>query len=264
MNTVLKYPGAKNGISKWICSHIPEHKVYLEAYFGGGAIFFNKEPADLETINDLDSNVVNYFRVLREKSDELIRLLELTPFSRDEYEAAYYESLDDTDVEKARKFCIKCFMGFGCGNLYRNGFRSSQQSTSPKTALAWNKLPETLIQANNRLRQAQIENLPAVELIKRYNTKDVFVYLDPPYLPGTRKPHLYKHEMSIEDHIELLEVVLSHPGKVLISGYNNDLYNQYLKGWYKASKRTTAENGLYRVETIWMNYSMYQITLDLR
>ena len=132
MRTVLKYPGAKNRIAKWICEYIPPHGVYLEPFFGSGAVFFNKEPAKIETINDLDDDVVNYFEVIRDKSDELIAALEMTPYAREEYNRAFVKSEKDSDVERARKFVIKCWMGFGCSNLYKNGFRSSQQSTSPR------------------------------------------------------------------------------------------------------------------------------------
>ncbi len=252
----MKYPGAKNRIAPWIIDHIPEHSVYVEPYFGSGAVFFNKKPCKIETINDLNSDVVNYFKVLRDKADELIRLLELTPYGRDEYNNAYSIADNDTDIEKARKFVVKCFMGFGCSNLYKNGFRSSQQSNSPHTTKAWCELPETLRKATARLKNAQIENLSAIEIINRYNTKDVFIYADPPYLLDTRKGYLYKHEMTDEQHIELLELLINHPGKVMISGYENDLYNATLKGWEKAYKSTTAEQGLQRQEVIWMNYEV--------
>ena len=174
MKTVLKYPGAKNRLAPWIASHIPPHDVYLEPYFGSGAVFFNKTPARIETVNDLDGNVVNYFRVLRERPDELIRLISLTPFGRDEYNSAYTGE-GDSDIERARKFAVRCWMGFGCGNLYRNGFRSSQRHTSPSTTRMWGRLPETIREASSRLLDAQIENLPAAELIKRYDTDDVFI-----------------------------------------------------------------------------------------
>ena len=103
MKCVLKYPGAKNRIADWICEYIPPHEVYLEPYFGSGAVFFNKTPARIETVNDLDGNVVNYFRVIRERPQELMTQLEMTPYSRDEYYGSR-ENLDkDTDIEKARK-----------------------------------------------------------------------------------------------------------------------------------------------------------------
>ena len=113
------------------------------------------------------------------------------------------------------------------------------------------------------MKNAQIENLPAVELIKRYDTPDVFMYVDPPYLHGTRKNYLYRHEMEDSEHIELLGVLAKHPGKVLLSGYDNDLYNDMLPGWNKVEKKTQAEAGIPRIETLWMNYEIGQTELLL-
>ena len=263
MKCILKYPGAKNRIADWICEYIPDHEVYLEPFFGSGAVFFAKTPARIETLNDLDGNVVNYFRVIREKADELVELLEMTPYARDEYYAACEVNPGDSGVEKARKFAVRCWQGFGASNLYRNGFRSSQRSISPHTTKEWRNLPERLIEASERLKNAQIENLPATEIIRRYDTKDVFIYADPPYLHGTRKNYLYKHEMEDQDHIELLKVLAEHPGKVLLSGYDNELYNDMLPGWRKAQKKTQAEAGIPRVETLWMNYEIGQMEFKL-
>lgn len=167
----LKYPGAKNRIAGWICGNIPAHDVYLEPFFGSGAVFFNKQPAKIETINDLDDNVVNYFKVIREKSDELISALRMTPYSREEYNRSFDDMENDSDVEMARKFAIKCWMGFGCSNLYRNGFRSSQQSKSPNTTKEWNEFPDRLLFVAERLKEAQIEknevgSLPQVLLME--------------------------------------------------------------------------------------------------
>ena len=252
MKTVLKYPGAKNRIADWICSYIPKHDVYVEPYAGSLAVLFNKKRCHIETVNDLDGEIVNFFRVLRDSPDALCRLINITPYSRDEYKSAY-EPADDS-VERARRLCIRCWMGFGCGNLYMNGFKSGQQSNSPNPAKAWDKLPETLYLAAKRLKGVQIENLPALELISRYDTADVFMYIDPPYLHGTRKNYLYKHEMEDSEHEDLLKILVKHPGKIILSGYDNDLYNDYLSGWYKAYKRTNAECGLARTEVLWMNY----------
>lgn len=252
MNAVLKYPGAKNRLASWISSYIPDHKVYLEPYAGSLAVFFNKEPSSIETINDLDQDVVNYFQVLRDHPKELINILTLTPYSRQEYVSAYENS--EEPIEQARRFCIRCWQGFGCGNNYRNGFRSGQQSTSPNPAKAWAELPYTLQLATERLKHAQIEHMDAIALIKRYNTKDVFIYADPPYLPTTRKGYLYKHEMDIENHKVMLKVLKAHPGKVLLSGYENDLYREELHDWRKVSTNTVAEAGNKRTEVLWMNY----------
>jgi DNA adenine methylase len=252
VRSVLKYPGAKNRIADWICGYIPKHDVYLEPFAGSLAVLFNKEPCHIETVGDLHDEVVNYFRVMRDRRDELQRLIELTPYSRKEYELAYEET--DDDVERARRFCVRCWMGFGCSNLYRNGFKSGQQSSSPNPARAWSKLPEVMAEASKRLKNVQIECIPALELIRRYDTKDVFMYVDPTYLHGTRKNYLYKYEMGNDEHEELLKTLIRHPGRILLSGYENDMYNDYLFGWNKAYKNTRAEKGLARTEVLWMNY----------
>ena len=122
---------------------------------------------------------------------------------------------------------------------------------------------ERLIEASVRLKNAQIENLPAVELIKRYDTSDVFMYVDPPYLHGIRKNYLYRCEMMNTEHEELLNILIKHPGKILLSGYENDMYNAMLPGWNKVQKKTQAEAGLLRTETLWMNYDIGQVELQL-
>lgn len=256
MKPVLKYPGAKNRLADWILSYIPNHDVYLEPYAGSLAVLLNKPRCHIETVNDINNDVVNFFKVLRECPQELAEAINMTPYARHEYYAAY-EKEGCTDLERARRYCVQCWQGIGCSNNYRNGFKSGQQSISPNPAMSWCGLPDRLITAAERLKGVQIECLPATELIKRYDTADVFIYADPPYLPGTRKGYLYKYEMTINDHIELLKHLLNHPGKVLISGYENDLYNEMLIGWHKEYKATVAEAGNKRVEVLWMNYDPY-------
>ena len=261
MKSVLKYPGAKNRLAPWICEYIPKHSVYLEPYAGSLAVLFNKERCHIETVNDLDDEITTFFRVLRDRSDELKRLIALTPFSRREYEKAY--ELTDDEIERARRFAVKCWMGFGCGNLYKNGFKSGQQTKSPNPAGAWDGLPETIVLAAGRLKGVQIENFPAVELMNRYDTADVFMYIDPPYLHGTRKNYLYKYEMKDVEHEELLQIITKHPGRVLLSGYDNEMYNDMLPEWKKVQKSTRAEGGRKRIETLWMNYEIGQEKLRL-
>ena len=259
MKAILKYPGAKNRIADWICSYMPQHDVYLEPFAGSLAVFFNKERCHIETVNDVDDEIVNFFMVLRDYPELLKRIIIMTPYSRSEYEQAFRKT--DNEIERARRFCVRCWMGFGCGNLYRNGFKSGQQKKSPNPARAWTLLPEVMTQAAERLKGVQIENLPALELLKRYDTPDVFIYADPPYLHGTRKNYLYKHEMEDAGHVELLEALLNHHGKVMLSCYDNDLYNNMLAGWRKESIKTQAEGGLKRTETLWMNYRDSQMSI---
>lgn len=116
----------------------------------------------------------------------------------------------------------------------------------------WNELPDRLLNIINRLKGVQIENRPAIELIKRFNSEKVLIYADPPYLINTRKKNIYKYEMTDQEHEELLETLLQHKGPVIISGYDNDMYNKYLKGWEKFQKNNLAEYGLKRIETIWV------------
>lgn len=252
MKNVLKYPGSKTRIAKWICAYIPPHEVYLEPFFGGGGVFFNKIPARIETINDISAEVYNYFKVLRDNPSELIKLLELTPYSRDEYNNSFIETADN--VEKARRFAVRCCQGFGCSNRYKNGFRSGIGENSPRTTTFWNDFPKTLELASKRLLEAQIENQDALRLIERYNKEEVFIYCDPPYPLDVRKNYLYEYEMTEEEHIKLLDSLKEHKGKVMISSYENDLYNEMLKEWKKAIKHTTSENSVKRTEVIYMNY----------
>lgn len=255
MKTVLKYPGAKNRIADWIITYMPKHDVYLELFSGSAAVLLNKTRCHIETLNDIDDDVVNFFRVMRDYPEELRRAVELTPFARSEYINAFEKTTDATDtIEKARRYCVKCWQGFGNSQLYQNGFKNGQQSISPNPASSWAELPVVMEEAANRLKGVQIENLPALEILKRYDTADVFIYADPPYLPGTRKSHLYKHEMTHADHEKLLEKLKNHLGQVMISGYDNDLYNTMLSGWRKEYKNTTAECGINRKEVLWMNY----------
>lgn len=252
MNTLLKYPGSKWRIADWIISHFPEHKVYCEPFFGSGAVFFNKNPVYIETINDLDGNVVNLFRVCREHPEELARLIEMTPFARDEFRDCYEKSEDP--IEQARRTIVRYHQSFGTSNSSRSSWRNVQTYGGPRCATMWNYLPQSIMACVERLKEVQIENIDAVELIHRYNDKDTLIYCDPPYLKGLRKKNIYACEMSDEKHVELLNAVKASRSKIIISGYDSELYNRELEGWSKETIRTTAQMGLHRTENIWANF----------
>ncbi len=252
MNTLLKYPGSKWRIAKWIIAHFPEHKVYCEPFFGSGAVFFNKKHVYTETINDIDGNVVNLFRVCREHPDELARLIELTPFSRDEFKACYEKS--DNPIEQARRTIVRYHQSFGASNSSKNSWKNVQTFGGPRCATMWNYLPKTIAECAEVLKEAQIENIDAIELIRRYNDKNTLVYCDPPYLQSLRRKNMYACEMDDDKHIELLAELKKSTSKIVISGYDNELYNQELKGWSTDTKVTTAQFGLHRVEKIWANF----------
>lgn len=252
MNTILKYPGSKWRIADWIISHFPKHKVYCEPFFGSGAVFFNKNPVYIETINDLDSNVVNLFRVCREHPEELAQLIEMTPFARDEFRDCYEKSNDP--IEQARRTIVRYHQSFGTSNSSRNSWRNVQTYGGPRCATMWNYLPQSIMECVERLKEAQIENIDAVELIRRYNDKDTLIYCDPPYLKSLRKKDIYACEMRDEKHVELLKAVKASRSKIIISGYDSELYNRELEGWSTDTVGTTAQMGLHRTEKIWANF----------
>ncbi|MFV0399179.1 MAG: DNA adenine methylase [Oscillospiraceae bacterium] len=256
MKPILKYPGAKWRLSEWITRNMPPHESYLEPFFGSGAVLFNKPKSRIETVSDLDGDIVHFFKVCRERADELAFALSLTPWSREEYMAADNRS-DLDDLERARRFCVRCWMSIG-GKRLKSGWRCTtgkQKDGGPDNAKLWGRLPEIVHQVAGRLIGVQIENRPAVDVIQTYQGEEVLVYADPPYLKETRTAHgdMYLHEMTDEEHVGLLRCLREHPGPAMISGYDCELYNDMLAGWHKVTTDTQAERGARRTEVLWMN-----------
>lgn len=252
MNMVLKYPGAKWRIAHWIIGFMPKHTTYLEPYFGSGAVFFNKRPSLLETINDIDGLVVNLFRVVRSRPDELIAAVEMTPWSREEYRESYTPTGDQ--LEDARRFLVRTWQAFGSKTSDSTGWRNEIRGlTGMNITTRWNGLPEKILAAAERLKLAQIEHQPALELIRRYKYPEVLIYADPPYLLSTRSNRIYANEMTEADHIELLDELDMHPGPVLLSGYPSAMYDERLRHWSRKSTLARTELGRQREEVLWIN-----------
>lgn len=261
MNAIIRYPGSKWSLAEWIILHFPEgyeKMVYLEPFVGSGAVFFNKLPGAVETINDLDSDIVNLFYVLREYPEELRRMLELTPFSREEYDKSF-EPCEDS-IEKARRYIVKTTQAIGAKLDGKCGWRNHKQTKIGGSACKWNGITRTLDTAAARLKGdtthlVQIEHMDALQLIERYNNPDVLMYLDPPYVRSSRRSgRLYKHEMNDAQQIQLLDLITVSKAKIVISGYDSQLYNDRLKGWNKyhhISRTTSTEKA---DEYIWLNY----------
>lgn len=254
MNAILKYPGGKWRIADWIISYFPEHKVYCEPFFGSGAVFFNKQPCYIETINDMNGDIVNLFRVCRDYPEELAKAINLTPFARDEFISCNTPS--DNPIEQARRTLVRYHQSFGTSNSSKNSWRNVQTYGGPRCATMWNCLPDTIMNCCERLKDAQIENTDALTLIERYNNENTLIYLDPPYLQNLRKKNMYKCEMSDEQHIEMLRLIKKSKSKIILSGYDNELYNSELFNWVTAEKETIAQMGLHRIEKLWMNFEL--------
>lgn len=271
MRAVIRYPGSKWRIADWIISHFPEgyeKMVYLEPFAGSGAVFYNKRPGAVETINDLDGDIVNLFRVLRDNPKELKRLLTLTPYSREEYDRSF-EPCEDP-LERARRYMVRTTQAIGAKMDGKCGWRNHKQMKIGGTACKWAGITDTIDAATKRLRGdtthlVQIESIDALRLIERYNNSDVLMYLDPPYvLDSRRSGKLYRHEMSDDDHRRLLELICRSKARIILSGYRCDMYDNALCEWHKDTIESQTTSTEKATETLWQNFEppMEQLTFN--
>ncbi len=218
-----------------------------------------KPRAYAEIYNDLDGEVVNVFRVLRHpgQAAELERLLRLTPFAREERDAAYNPSLDP--VEQARRTIVKCFMTHGSDAIRRrSGFRSQEYvpGTGHLPSHDWQTYPNQIRVFLDRMQGVVIENREAVDVIRLYDSRNTLHYLDPPYPLSTRTDpgSDYRHEMTDDDHRELAEVLHSVKGMVVISGYPCELYDEELyPDWHRVERPHLADGARPRTEVLWLS-----------
>ena len=257
MRAIIKYPGAKWSMADWIISKFPEHHSYLEPFFGSGAVLFKKERSHIETINDLDGDVINLFEWIQRDPEQLARSIYSTPYARDVYEKAFAERYTETDsLKRALNFYIRMMMGHGFRTTGEKvGWKNDVQGREKAYAARdWCTLPDRLMQAFERLRMVQIENRPASEVIQRFNYPNVLIYADPPYLLSTRHGKQYRCEMTDDDHVELLYLLKEHKGPVVISGYPSNLYDDLLSDWNKETRMARNQRMKSRMEVLWMNF----------
>jgi DNA adenine methylase len=256
----LRYFGGKWRIAPWIISHFPPHKIYTESFGGAAGVLLRKPRVYAEVYNDLDGEVCNLFRVLRNPVQglELQRQLKLTPFAREEFELSYLA--DGDPIEQARRTIIRAFQGFGSDGVtgeHRTGFRvnANQSRTSP--APDWVSYADSLHLFVERLRTVAIEQKPAVDVMVQHDTPRTLHYVDPPYVWSTRKisrGHGYRHEMSDDDHRSLAEVLRSLQGMVILSGYASDLYDiELFSDWKRVEREALADGAEKRTEVLWLN-----------
>lgn len=255
---ILRWPGAKWRIAKWIINHFPSHGVYLEPFFGSGAVFFTKPPSSTETVNDIDDNIINLFKVCRDYPMEIARKIELTPYSKSEYEFCRknYSDKKCDEIERARRYLVAIWQGFG-GKTYQETSWAHDRTNSVFRPKYWAELPDRILKIISRLKMAQIENRDALEVIDLYNRKNCLIYADPPYLKSTRRNLHYECEFaSTKEHNEFLDVILRHKGAAIVSSYSNKIYDERLileNGWDKQSIRVQTNAGRSSIECLYLN-----------
>ena len=266
---------------KEITAMFPEHHTYVEVFGGGGSILFHKRPSAVEVYNDLDSDLVNLFRVLRDNAEELQAKLELTPYSREEFYFCRDHFEEGDNVERARRYFTKIRQSFSGNSMDWSSSmtqsRGGMASTNSKVIGAINRMPEICA----RLRAVQIENVDFKRIISRYDTPNTLFYIDPPYLPETRakgSANVYRHEMSQDDHLDLLNMLAGIRGKFVLSGYESNFYTLIAReqGWSvkmfdkdcsaSCASRTNGakDSGKYRrTEYLWYNFGDRDVVVDV-
>ena len=265
---VLRWHGGKWRLAPWVISHFPAHRTYVEPFGGAASVLIRKSRAYAEVYNDLDDEVVDLFRVLRDpaQASTLQDLLRLTPFARAEFKAAY-EMTDDV-IERCRRLVIRSFMGFG-SNAHASqakghrstGFRASSSRSGTTPALDWANYPAALDALVQRLQGVVVENRPAIEVMAQHDREETLHYVDPPYMHETRAQgnkydlgwRMYRHELTNDDHAELLDFLRNVAGMVVLSGYDAPLYNDMLADWCRVEKQTFADGARERTEVLWLN-----------
>lgn len=260
---IMRYHGAKWRLASWVISFFPKHKYYVEAFGGSAGVLMQKQRVHGEVYNDLDQDIFNLFKVLRdrEKSAELQRLCSLTPFSRDEFNLAYEQT--DCPIEQARRTLFRAYAGFGSASATKgkSGFRTDIFRNYKNPTHLWTELPNKIQAFVERLQNVQIENKSAIELLEKHDSEDTLFYLDPPYVLDTRTSganSYYRHEMTDEQHQQLLDKIIKLKGYVIISGYHSELYDNFLcvHGWqrHETSSRISSNRGTAnRTECLWIN-----------
>ena len=261
--------GGKYSHLDWLLPLLPKTTHYCEPFGGSAAVLINREPSPVETYNDLDGEVANFFRILREQKDQLIEAIGLTPFSREEFEQAI--SINEVErmsnLERARLFYVRARqVRTGLAQTASSG-RWAHCLLTSRAGMAgavsrWLGSVEDLPEIAQRLLRVQIEHDNALDVIKRYDSEETLFYCDPPYTHDTRKDvNAYKYEMTDKQHRDLAEVLHSVKGKVALSGYHGNLMNELYHDWecIEAPVKMAHSMKKPRVEVLWTNYPIQEV-----
>lgn len=253
---ILRYFGGKYRIAKWIIEHLGEHRIYVEPFGGAASVLMKKAPCYAEIYNDLDDSVYSLFKVLANQNSakELQNLIKATPYSRREFEIAHI--YHPCPIEKARRLIIRSFMGFGAASATnlekKTGFRCSSKRQGSAHAHDWQTYWPEIIKFHERLKTVVIENEDAQKIILQNDSPETVFYVDPPYSTQTRPGGRYKHEMDDFDHVELLSLLKTVQGRVVLSGYETEFYSTHLSHWHKVTKEARANKAGLRTEVLWI------------
>lgn len=267
----LPYYGSKWRLFPWIESFFPPHATYCEPFGGSAAILLRKEPVVLEVYNDVDAQVVNFFRVLREETQRarLIELLQLTPYSKVEFVTAHCTSADPAldAVERARRLFVRGWQGYGPGSASTDravGWARGRAAPLSDQVRSWLGAIPNLDRVAERLRTVQIEHDSAWAIFERYDSPDTLFYVDPPYVASTLSANKeYRSPFTDGDHRRLAEVLEQVQGMVVLSGFDCPLYNELFGAWERREKRAltvgrTAEGRAFRTEVLWLNRNLVE------
>lgn len=256
----VPYFGGKTTLGPKIASLLPQHQHYVEPYCGSLAVLLAKQPAPFETVNDLDGHLMTFWRIVRDRPDDLARAVALTPHSRIEHQASYeLDGLDD-DLEVSRRLFVQLTQG-RAGTRRRTGWRHYVKprggSSMPDYLVGY---IERILPAAERLAAVSLESKPALDLIRKYGAEPgVLLYCDPPYLGSTRSKSWdgYVHEMRAEtDHRDLADALHSARAAVVLSGYASPLYDALYADWHRLEFPSfTGQGGTWanRTEVLWSN-----------
>ncbi|HVB59603.1 MAG: DNA adenine methylase [Ktedonobacteraceae bacterium] len=257
--------GGKFSHLDWLLPLLPKTTHFCEPFGGSAAVLLNREPSPIETYNDLDSEIVNFFRVLREQKEALIEAIGLTPFSREEFELAITPLPQDiSDLERARRFFIRArqvrtgLAQTASAGRWANCVLTSRAGMAGAVS-RWLGSVEGLSEIVQRLLRVQIENAPAIDVINRYDSEETLFYCDPPYPHSSRgDSRAYGYEMTDEEHRELACVLHNVKGKVALSSYHCDIMDELYSGWRRieAEPKNCHSIKKLRTEVLWVNYEL--------
>lgn len=256
--------GGKYSHLDWLLPLLPSAQHFCEPFGGSAAVLINREPSPVETYNDLDSEVVNFFHVLRDQKDALFEQIGLTPFSREELERAATEPTTGlSELERARRFYVRARqVRTGLAQTASAG-RWAHCLLTSRAGMAgavsrWLGAVEDLNLIAQRLLRVQIEHEPALNVIRRYDSPETLFYCDPPYPHDSRgDSKAYAYEMTDEQHRELAIALRQCKGKVAVSSYRCALNDDIYAGWrvIEGPEKLVHSVKELRQEVLYVNYN---------